>query len=237
MIFAGRLRVGQPARRVIPLIDAIDCEDEEKGEMPYTWINEPPVVEVEDQEKFRKLCWEFMLEVDKWREPQSMGEGDRWRMRIERGYLSAMIASWEPWGPEQPSRGFVYMLLGKPAGLMMIRESQELGVIVIVTLATHPGSRCMRGILIEHAVNMSDKAGYEGRGMLDKNATWNDECENIVPIGNNEWVKLGTEWRLNKYRDRKGFAVPVEDVLTGLTLRQLTIGREIFGKFPLPHRF
>jgi hypothetical protein len=49
------------------------------------------------------------------------------------------------------------------AAIAWINEPPKANrVIQVKFLTTHPGSESGGGILIEHAVNLSDKAGYQG---------------------------------------------------------------------------
>jgi hypothetical protein len=121
-------------------------------------------------------------------------------------------------------RFFAYMLHGRPVGLMLISDRNAFR-LCIEYLVTHPGSVGGGGILIEHAVNLSEQAGYKGRVELESLTIASTAAYTALGFAKvagshmraldpsecqEKWVKVGEQWRLKKYRDRKGFAFVLE---------------------------
>jgi GNAT superfamily N-acetyltransferase len=193
--------------------------------MPYTWINEPPIIEMTEEEvaSLASLCWDFWDSWDSGMDPESL--------------TRASSFSWEE---EGPGRYFAYMLGGKLIGAMTLAEQQQHSWIRITSLMTHPGSTGAGSILIEHAVNLSEKAGYEGRlgVMLSINRRWRANFEakgfvtaldasvfmTLAPSHSDRWVKVGGSWRLKKHQ--------VRSPLDKHTWRELTIEAQIGRRLP-----
>jgi hypothetical protein len=143
----------------------------------------------------------------------------RWNDRIDQSMQVAAM-SYQTLG-EHGHRFFAYMLRGNLVGLMLIGNREGSSHLYIEWLATHPGSEGGGGILIEHAVNLSEEGGGAGRLEL----TPMDEASRAVytalgfikfgkssmllcPDRSEKWVKLEGRWHLAKYQERKGFAGP-----------------------------
>lgn len=196
--------------------------------MPYTWINEPPIIEISEEEVagLVDLCWDFWDSWDSGIDPESL--------------TRASSFFWEEVGPE---RYFAYMLGGKLIGAMTLVEQQQHSWIRITSLMTHPGSTGAGSILVEHAVNLSRKAGYQGRlgVMLSTNPRWraNFEAKGFVtdldagffmtldPSQSEKWVTVGGNWRLNKHHAMSR--------LVKHTWHELTIDTQIGRRLPERH--
>lgn len=201
-----------------------------EGEMSYiTWVNKPPIVEITNSEEFQVLCVQFMRDIRTWKSPsESAEEVQGWNRRIDSGINIAGSAGarWT-WGPNN-LRFFIYKLLGKPVGLMVTREAKAGPLVTIKHLATHPGSENAGGILIEHAVNLSEQAGYNGclkLTSLNRGSTAaykalgfveieDLDIMKLVPNESDIWVRVENEWRLRKYKERRGFAGPASQPST-----------------------
>lgn len=197
------------------------------AEFDVKWINGPPIVAIEDREEFETLCLRFMRSTRKWKTPLPAkdAQAEGWNARIINGILIARQA--RMWANRRGAAGnqsfCAYVLRGKPIGLMATSEKQRRGLIYINFLTTHAGSADGGGILVEHAVNISERAGYDGRIGLET-LNWastaaytalgfveiadRDGKMNLVPGESDKWVKVGQEWRLTKYQDRRTFAGP-----------------------------
>jgi hypothetical protein len=93
--------------------------------MTYTWINEPPIVEITDERLFEGLCAQFITKI------YAAGllrpatdEALSWNERIDNSIRSFSrirdrITDW---------RGFVYKVAGMPIGLMVISEMIQKSV-------------------------------------------------------------------------------------------------------------
>jgi hypothetical protein len=204
-----------------------EINEAEIVEFDIKWINGPPIVAIEDREEFETLCLQFMRSTRKWKTPLPArgAQAEKWNTRIISGILIARQAlTWanSRWAAGNQSFS-AYMLRGKPIGLMVTSEKQRRGVIYINFLTTHPGSENGGSILVEHAVNLSERAGYDGRVELET-LNWastaaytalgfveiadRDGKMKLVPSESDRWVKVGQEWRLTKHQDRRTFAGP-----------------------------
>lgn len=221
------------------LLGQDDKEEEGRdGKFDIGWVTDPPIKEIKEGFEFKALCQQFKISTKAWTEPweklreqlkaagadkkvrkEAKKDIDKWNMRI---YDGKNIAKWAATRgvPFHREKFFVYMCFGKPIGLMVTMEDSLSKSILIDYLATHPGSESGGGILIEHAANLSEKAGYQGRLTLasfveratsayialgfSQTSLYDME---LVPIKSNEkWVKLDGRWRLLKYQNRKTFA-------------------------------
>jgi hypothetical protein len=186
-----------------------------------TWINEPPIVEIDDDMEFEALSGQFMRETMTWREPTTTDEQiKRWNARINRGIGIAGSAGEYIMRGGDDKGAFAYMLFGTPVGLMVTSKSKASRLIEVKFLTTHPGSESGGGILIEHAVNLSENAGYQGCLELEAKeasamaykalgfvATGGGNMK-LVPSQSDKWVKVSQVWRLKKYAERQTFAGP-----------------------------
>jgi predicted Fe-S protein YdhL (DUF1289 family) len=194
------------------------------------WVNEPPIVEVVDPEEFRGFCTRFVSEITTWKSPSATNQAAIWNDEIDTRMAIAIWAESKA-GENDRQRYFAYMLPGIPAGLMVTSERRGQSLIKIKSLATHPGTQGAGGILVEHAVNLSEKAGYKGCLELNEYAApegeaWGfGETEDfqiqLVPGESSKWVKVGQEWRLTKHRVRSPLDIH--------TWRDLTIGTQVGG--------
>lgn len=188
-----------------------------------TWINEPPILRIEDDGEFEALCSQFMRETMAWREPKPTDEqGETWNARINRGIGIAGSAGEyiSMRGGDDDKEAFAYMLLGAPVGLMVTSKSNIDRLIQVKFLTTHPGSESGGGILIEHAVNLSEKAGYRGCLKLEANKAsimtykalgfveTGGGNMRLAPVESDKWVQVGQMWRLKEYTERSTFAGP-----------------------------
>lgn len=200
------------------------------------WVNEPPVVEIVDPGEFRGLCTRFVSEIATWKSLPATTQTDVWNDKIDNRMAIANLAEGRSWENDR-QRYFVYMLPGTPVGLMVTSEKQEQSLIKVKSLATHPGTRGVGGILVEHAVNLSEKAGYQGRLELSAYAApeggaWGfveteDFQVQLIPRESNKWAEVGQEWRLTKHRVRSPLDIH--------TWRHLTIETQIGGLIPRRH--
>jgi hypothetical protein len=191
--------------------------DAEESGWPLAWINRPPIVET-DLNGFVALY------------QQSWGAWCVWESK--NGSFARVWPS-----PVQGQRFFVYMLGGLAVGAMVIDKVCDHTRIDV--LATHPGTRGCGSILIEHAVNLSEEAGFGGRVELNPGNRWRDSflakgfvgpvAMKLDPGENPEkWVKVDNEWRLRKHR--------VRSPLDLHTWRDVTIEAQIGRRFP-PRNF
>lgn len=196
--------------------------------MPYTWINEPPVVEITDKNDFAALCDRFVKEIK--REIQELSQPSDRNSSTERlaGQLlvTARVAGdARSEGPNSKARCFAYMHPGKMLGLMRVAIRKGLNEVEVYDLAIRPGLEIERRVLIEHAVNLSEEAGLKGRifhrsSLSAQNHMWPGGF--IDPNEGDDWVKVDHKWRLKRY----------------LPWHQLTVGRETFGSIhPQPRWF
>ena len=221
------------ARQADLLVSILRCREhhETRDIMPFTWINEPPIVEITNKSLFQGLFAQFMtkLYASKLIRPAT-NEAVSWNVAIDNSIrdfnrITTRIPDW---------RGFVYMVAGMPIGLMVISQMVSDECIRIHYLATHPQAEGGNGILIEHAVNLSENNGYNGRvtiGAFDSldGASYealgfilaqNNSLRKLDPSESGEWVKVGTEWRLKQYWVRN----PLDN------WREYTIGAQITGR-------
>lgn len=199
------------------------------------WVNKPPIVEIEDQEEFRVFCSRFMADTTTWMVPPGTEDAAIWNEEVEHEVSIAQLAS--TWTKANP-RYFVYIVLGKPVGLMVTSEKQARSLIKINCLATHIGTKNAGDILIEHAVNLSQQAGYNGRLEISQYAAPAAEAWGFVETDSfrmelvtresSMWVEVSNEWRLRQYQVRSPLDI--------LTWREITIEAQI-GRIVLPRRF
>lgn len=191
--------------------------DAEESGRPFTWINRPPIVEA-DLNGFVAL---YQQSWDAWCVWESKNGG--------------FARVWP--NPNQVQRYYAYMLGGMAVGAMVIEEGCDH--IRIDVLATHPATKGGGSILIEHAVNLSEEAGFGGRVELYPGGNWRNSflakgfvgpaVMKLDPGENPEqWVKVDNEWRLRKYRVRSP-----RDMYDW---RDLTIAAQIGRRFP-PRNF
>jgi hypothetical protein len=199
--------------------------------MPYTWINEPPVVEVANMSEVEALCKQFVFEVRKSERPPTeeryIWEDRKWWAERAANNLMFAVAS----NPGSTSRYIycVYKHAGKPVGLMEWWKGLDQGIVE--HLAMLPGRENECAILVEHAVNLSAKVGYEGRVYFSglnfaeqPHSPPGLQSNVFVPSKSDEWVWLGDKWRFKDHL--------LND------WRRLIIGRETFGRiYPQPYRF
>jgi hypothetical protein len=192
-----------------------------------TWVNKPPIVETNAeacQALFRHIYYT-------WETP---GDPSVLYSRVKNCWSDDF----------EDEKSFAYMILGNPVGWVRSSKLKERRSIFILGLVTHPGSKSGGSILIEHVVNRSEKAGYEGRVELRPTNRWKQSFESkgfveaastglmkLLPAESDQWVKLGEEWRLRKCQHEKKFAGSCEDLLNQTSWRRLTMVREISGSF------
>jgi hypothetical protein len=195
------------------------------------WISEPPVVEITRSE-VGALCRQFLVEMRRlerpasedwlmWEDRKSWAEREANNLRFETGSNAELTFNYTY---------CVYKHSGKPVGLMEWWNGLNQGVAM--RLAMLPGRENECAILVEHAVNLSEEAGHEGRvyfsafntaGRRRYSPRWL-QSDVVNPSESEKWVKLGDKWRLKEYL--------LND------WRRYTIGRETFGTIhPQPYRF
>lgn len=162
-----------------------------------TWINMPPIREM-SAEGLDDLCWKCWEDWDSVIDPIIDLE------RISSVGLQAF----------EEEMYFVYMLLGKPVGLASISTRRGNHGTVMSGLVTHPGTKSGGGILVEHVVNWSERAGNEGCVELIPRRGWEDSFRlkgfvespsvgmKLIPRESDKWVQLGQEWRLKQHSVR-----------------------------------
>lgn len=198
------------------------------------WVNEPPIVEIKDLERFSGFCSRFISGTTKWMVPLETEDAAIWNDEVKHNITIATLAStWK----KANSRYFVYIVLAKPVGLMVASERQTRGLIKINCLATHIGTENAGDILIEHAVNLSQKAGYNGRLEISQYAApeakaWgfieSDSFRmELVARESSMWVEVNNEWRLERYQ--------VRNPLDILTWREVTVEAQM-GTIVVPRR-
>lgn len=191
------------------------------------WVNEPPIVEASAetcQALFRHIYYTW----------ESPGDPSVLYSRVKNCWSDDF----------EDEMSFVYKILGNPAGWVRVSKLKERRSIFILGLVTHPGSQSGGSILIEHVVNRSERAGYEGRIELRPTDRWKQSFASkgfveaastglmkLFPAESDRWVKLGGEWRLRKYQHGKKFAGSNEDLLNQMSWRRLIMVREISGSF------
>jgi hypothetical protein len=185
------------------------------------WINEPPIMAVEEAEYFRR-CKELSRAVKDYNRGQGLsGDSDdiaTWDLRIDDSVRMAKCARYEGY-----ERHFAYVVAGRPIGVMAMSGLDERTPSIEI-LVTHPGSAGCGGILIEYAVNLSNDAGCDGClelvamprsvtaylafGFVMTEAFGEGGTMKLDPVqSGGKWVKLDNNgWRLTKYQKRKQFA-------------------------------
>lgn len=189
--------------------------------MPYTWVNKPPIVETRDGDELKLLCTQFRAEVGKLVRPSTYKAfvWDELRFWAEREADKIQDAAGDL-GVDDHYTYCVYKPLGKPVGLMECWKGP--GQYVVTHFAMLPGHADEGKILVEHAVNLSEKTGYEGRVFFSAfNSAGHHklpwlQSDDLIPSESNDWVKVGDKWRLQEHLLHHW--------------RQFIIGREVFGK-------
>lgn len=210
--------------------------------MPYTWtwIIDPPVKEITSPSEFKVLYELMMTGARKFPEP-APGKEAAWEREMEwadpepvnRTFNRALAECDDDslW----PYKFCAYMPSGRVAGLMSCTQRpSKHNLLEVWDVAMLPGWESEGTILIEHAVNLSQRVGYEGRVYFDPFARAPYslhrssflryiENEFIVPRESKSWEMIDNRWRLAKL-------LPTHPPSSWL------IGREITGKI-VPPRF
>jgi GNAT superfamily N-acetyltransferase len=191
--------------------------------MRYTWINEPPIVEVTEN---IEVIVDYV--------------GRAWRLWGDDVDLNDLNRVDPHLARNVPVRSFVYMLAGRPVGLLQFQEVEDIRsshcALRLSCLATHPGSKGGGSILIEYAVNLAEERGFQGRLHLAPEEAWQANLEAkgfsdeefilhvLTPSESDKWVRVGDEWRLKKHRARSPLDMH--------TWRELTVGPQLGGRIP-----
>lgn len=193
------------------------------AEVPYTWNNDILVEEVTDLDELKILCDRFIFEVKKFERGQI--EGGVWKdqKRLAKLAASGIAVTAANERARVNCRFYMYKPLGKPVGLMSFTKS-SFGDPTVWEFAMLPGRESEGTVLVEHAVNLSEAAGYKGRVDFPSVEStgwsfrppwhqWGIQSRYLDPSKSDEWIKADGIWRLRKY----------------IPWQQLTIGRETFG--------
>lgn len=200
---------------------AIDTESEE-DEMVDTPLNEPPVKVITDPGEHDLIIRQFLDKAKSFEMVRyTKNPPTQWRNRMIQAEMYAREIGFKAErasNDEKHKDRYVlcaYRHSGEVVGLLLWDQCGPVGleesVGSVSCLAMLPGRESEGGILLESAVNLSEKAGYEGRTFCLQfrlNAQRNYpqpwlnslQSEIVVPGDDpNTWVKIDGEWRLKSH--------------------------------------
>lgn len=184
----------------------------------YTWITDPPVIEV-DHGEFIRLIAVFRRNLGVYGDNTNTEDG-RKQLGFINEVLDAMLGCLDDPDSAQ-SKCFAYMIDGAPVALMILSGGMSPK---LDELTAHPGAEGAGTIMVEHAVNWSQAQGKAGRLVLDSlnrksTGFWtamgfekyaelpaqaaDGGCKmRLNPAASDKWSSVGGKWRLNKYYDQ-----------------------------------
>lgn len=173
------------------------------------WRAEPPIELIANPGGLQVLCNQFIDEA--WKvERLATDEEAVWQDQ-KRWAVYAATSIRDDVDNEhvrEKSTFYMYKPSGKVVGLMTWAHGFGRRAVVW-NLAMLPGQEAEGAFLVEYAVNLAEKAGYEGRVYFPDfrypwryRPSWLQDIQSqiIVPREREaEWVKIDGEWRLVKY--------------------------------------
>jgi hypothetical protein len=215
----------------------------------FTWINEAPIVELTSKEELAARARAFLENLVGWDEVTE-GEFNRQTAHLAPTEQQDVLTQErnaklkEEWSKEAAEwnkrirdtksiagtmyggsgkRMFEYRVNGAPVGLMVFEPASSTyeKVPEINYLVTHPGSENGGGVLIELAVNLSQKEGCDGKVYLIAASEtakqsypylgfvfadgWQGACGKmyLTPGSSDKWDNVNGRWLIKKYQGKR----------------------------------
>jgi len=203
----------------------LDFDSDSGKDLSTDWVTDPPIRQLKAGEV--KTCCDWLADaIDDWAvTDKSNGspvpkEYDEiralWNKRIGDGVARAAVIALADQSDKLDRDVYAYFYSGKPVGMMSI-DADETGkrkAVYVEELVAHPGARNAGDLLVEHAVRLSDAAGFGGVVELlalagahdfykslgferaDSKSRWSGLVPARLTPSSPQWQKLLGKWTL-----------------------------------------